>query len=112
MKFKGIAKLIYTGVKVMIPKIQEVEDDIKAVKSGPDKKKAVLEAVFDSSDLIESMTDKRVASDPRVKAVFAKVNDAIVEAHNVAAQVEAELNARFTPAPAEALGVSTGSTGE
>lgn len=111
MKWKGIARFVYAGVKIMVPQIQKVEDDIKAVKSGPDKKKAVLDAVFDGSDLVESVTDKRLLSDPRVREVFGKVNDAIVEAHNVVTRVDAELKAR-TPASAAELGLSHGSTGE
>ena len=90
MSWKALGKVMLTVAKVMIPKIQEVEDDIKDAKAGPRKKEAVIEAGLDILDIAEGLSGKKIASDPRVKDALGKVNDALVDAQKVIARVSTE----------------------
>ena len=89
MKWTTFGKGLLTVAKLMVPKIAEVEDDIKAIKSGPEKKAAVLETILDSLDVAEQL-GVTIMTDPRVVEALGKVNDALVEAHKVLERVRAE----------------------
>lgn len=80
------------GLNVLkaLPAIQRTVQAVKSIKSGADKKQAVMEAIRESLDVVENVTDKKVLDDPRVLAAIARANDVLVDVQNVIAEVTAE----------------------
>lgn len=80
-------------LRLLVPQVAKVEDDIKAAKSGPDKKAAVISAVLDGLSAVPELGGPDLLHHPKTVKAIGKVNDAVVEFLNDYAKVKAEIEA-------------------
>ncbi len=78
--------LIGKAILKLIPTLVETAQRLK--KPGADKKQVVMDEI--QKELAEY--SPQLAQHPRVIEAIGKVNDAVVDAHNVITEVEASIN--------------------
>lgn len=76
---KAFGKLGLSIAGVMVPQIAQVEAAVKEIKSGPDKKKAVLDAVKSSIDLSEVLSGQEIADQDLLFEGLSEINDGYVK---------------------------------
>jgi hypothetical protein len=88
MKFdaKLMGKVGLAAARVMVPQIAQAEDAFKAIKSGPDKKKAVLEAVLASVEMSEALSGKEILNQQLLAEGLGELNDAIIKIQRAVGQ--------------------------
>ena len=79
---KAFGKIGLAVAKVMVPQIATVEEAVTAIKSGPDKKAAVLNTVASSIELAEVLSGKEIANVPLLMEGIGDLNDALVKILN------------------------------
>jgi hypothetical protein len=105
MKFSDAGKFLYAALKIMVPKVAEVEQDIKLAKSGPHKRAAVVSAVLDGLSVAHDLSGKDLLGHPKAIAVIQRVNDEVVKAQNDLVAIAAEAAAEHAAkAPAGSSG--------
>lgn len=74
-KKKLFAKLGLTIAKAVVPEIALVEDGIEALKSGKDKREAVLKVATGAVATSEFLLDKDLVNDADFQAALRLIND-------------------------------------
>lgn len=77
--FKQFGKVALTVGGVMVPQIAAAEQAFTAVRSGPDKKKAVLDAVKSSIELSELLSGQEIADADLLMEGLGQINDGYVK---------------------------------
>lgn len=80
--WKAFAKIGLSVAKVMVPQIAQVESAVAGIKSGPDKKKAVMDTVSQSIELAEVLSGKEIADVPLLMQGISEMNDGYVKVMN------------------------------
>lgn len=70
----------------MVPSIALVENAIISMKSGGDKKAAVIDIIKGSVQTLETVLDKQIVDDPLFIQGIGKVNDGYVDVMNAIKQ--------------------------
>jgi len=79
---KGFLKLIFSVLKTMVPAIATVEEAIKEIKAGAEKKKAVLSIVMATPEIVEALSGKEVIDENLFKQGLSQINDGLVKIMN------------------------------
>jgi len=79
---KGFLKLIFSVLKTMVPAIATVEEAIKEIKAGAEKKKAVLSIVMATPEIVEALSGKEVIDENLFKQGLSQINEGLVKIMN------------------------------
>ncbi len=88
---KQFGKVALTVGGVMVPQIAQAEAAFKQVKSGPDKKKAVINAVRSSVELSELLSGQEIADEALLFEGLSDINDGYVKVMRALHPVEEEV---------------------
>jgi hypothetical protein len=77
--FKAFGRIGLRVAEVMVPQIAQVEAAVKELRSGPDKKKAVLDAVKASIDLSEVLSGHEILDQDLLLEGIGQLNDGYVK---------------------------------
>jgi hypothetical protein len=92
MKFdaKLFGKIGLAAAKVMVPQIAVVEQAVTEIKSGPDKKKAVLDTLSSSIELAEALSGRELLDQALLLEGFGEINDGLVKVMKAVQHREAQ----------------------
>lgn len=82
MDLKGFLKIALGIGETFVPAIATVEHAVTAIKSGGDKKAAVLEIVKASPAIAEAISQKDIVNNALFEQGISKVNDGYVDIMN------------------------------
>jgi hypothetical protein len=81
-KWDTFGKVGFAIAKVAVPQIASVEQAVTAIKSGSDKKQAVLDTVQSSIELTEALSGKEILDQALLVRGLGKINDGYVDVMN------------------------------
>lgn len=79
INLKAFGKMGLTVAGIMVPQIAAVEAAVTEIRSGPDKKKAVLDAVKSSIELSEALSGQEIADEALLFEGLGQINDGYVK---------------------------------
>lgn len=79
---KNFLKIGLEIAKSLVPAIAAVEEAVKKLKEGKNKKEAVLEIIKNSPAIVEFLADKEIVDEELFARGIGKVNDGYVDIMN------------------------------